>query len=191
MRRTFTGSNHSIEMLKTMRSLWLFFYYTIAKHLPLSYRFGFLGKLSKTVRRITCNQIFKSVGKNINVERGASFGSGNHIQIGDNSGLGENCQVPDNIQIGRDVMMGPDVLIIGKNHEFENLQIPMRLQGAKDAPPVVIADDVWIGTRTIILPGITINKGAIIGAGSVVTHDVPAFAICAGNPARIIKVRKE
>lgn len=174
-----------------MRSFWLLFYYTFAKHLPLSYRFGFLGKMSKVVRRIAGNQIFKSVGKNINIERGASFGSGKDLQIGDDSGLGENCQVPDNIKIGRDVMMGPDVLIIGKNHEFENLQIPMRLQGAKDAPPVVIGDDVWIGARTIILPGITINNGAIIGAGSVVTHDVPPFAICAGNPARVIKIRNQ
>jgi maltose O-acetyltransferase len=172
-----------------MRSLWLIFYYSFAKHFPLSYRFGFLGKISKTMRRIVCNQIFKSTGKNINIEKGASFGSGKNIEIGDDSGIGENCQIPDNIKIGRDVMMGPDVLIIGKNHEFQNLQIPMRLQGAKDASPVVIGDDVWIGARTIILPGITINKGAIIGAGSVVTHDIPAFAICAGNPARVIRFR--
>lgn len=172
-----------------MHSFWLFLYYTFAKHFPLSYRFGIIGQFSKVLRKNICNQIFKSSGKDINVERGASFGSGKNIEIGDYSGLGENCQVPDNIKIGRDVMMGPDVLIIGKNHEFENLQIPMRLQGAKDAPPVVIGDDVWIGARTIILPGITIGNGAIVGAGSVVTHDVPAFAICAGNPARVIKVR--
>lgn len=179
-------------MIKNIKKrFFLFFYYAIAKHLPLSYRFGPLGKLSKSLRGIACNYIFESAGKNINIERGAFFGSGKRIQIGDNSGLGENCQAPDNIQIGRDVMMGPDVLIIGKNHKFEDLQTPMRLQGAKDAPPVVIGDDVWIGARVIILPGITINKGAIIGAGSVVTQDVPPFAIYAGNPARIIRFRNK
>ena len=177
--------------MKFMRSFWLFFYYTLAKHLPLSYRFGFIGKTSKALRRIACIQIFKSTGKDINVERGASFGSGKNIEIGDYSGLGENCQVPDNIKIGRDVMMGPDVLIIGKNHEFENMQIPMRLQGSKDAPPVFIGDDVWIGARVIILPGVNIGEGAIVGVGSIVTKDIPSYAICVGNPARVVKYRSK
>lgn len=172
-------------------SFWLFLYYFFAKNLPLSFRFRVVGKASKVIRSIICARIFKYVGKEVNIERGASFGSGKAIEIGDYSGLGQNCQVPDNIKIGRDVMMGPDVLIIGKNHEFSNLSVPMRLQGTREAKPVVIGDDVWIGACSIILPGITIHKGAIIGAGSVVTHDVPEFAICAGNPARIIKVRTE
>jgi maltose O-acetyltransferase len=172
-------------------SFWLFFYDFFARNLPLSFRFRFIGRASKVIRSIICTRIFKSVGKEVNIERGASFVSGKEIEIGDYTGLGENCQVPDNIKIGRDVMMGPDVLIVGKNHEFSNVHLPMRLQGTRDASPVVIGDDVWIGARAIILPGITIHKGAIIGAGSVVTRDVPAFSICAGNPARIIKVRSE
>jgi maltose O-acetyltransferase len=173
------------------RYLWLFFYYSFARHLPLSYRLGFWGRLSKILRQAVCRKIFKSAGKGLNVERGAFFGSGINIEIGENSGLGENCQVPDNIKIGRDVMMGPDILIIGQNHEFGDLQIPMRLQGASDTPPVTIGDDVWIGARVIILPGLKIGNGSIIGAGAVVTHDVPPFSICAGNPARVIRYRTE
>lgn len=159
--------------------------------MPLSYRFGVIGRLSKFLRQISCKYIFKATGKDINIEHGASFGSGARIEIGNYSGLGENCKVPDDIKIGRDVMMAPDVLIVGKNHQFENLQIPMRLQGAKDSTPVVIGDDVWIGARVIILPGIQVGNGAIIGAGSVVTNNVPPYAICAGNPARVIKYRDQ
>ena len=67
----------------------------------------------------------------------------------------------------------------------------MRLQGYKEYPPVRIEDDVWIGARAIILAGITIGKGAIIGAGAVVTKDVSPYAICVGNPARVIKYRND
>ena len=65
----------------------------------------------------------------------------------------------------------------------------MNQQGASDFHPVNIGNDVWIGARVTILPGVKIGNGAIIGAGSVVTKDVPDFAIVGGNPARVIKYR--
>lgn len=58
------------------------------------------------------------------------------------------------------------------------------------AKPVIICDDVWVGANSVILPGITIGKGAVVGAGSVVTKDVPAYAIVMGNPAKIKKYRE-
>jgi maltose O-acetyltransferase len=122
---------------------------------------------------------------------GAYFGSGRLIEIGDNSGIGVDCRVPHNIRIGNDVMMGPDVLIFRRNHSFDDVDIPMRLQGYKDTLPVVIEDDVWLGARVIILPGIRIGKGAIIGAGAVVTKDVPPYAVCAGNPATVKRFRND
>jgi maltose O-acetyltransferase len=131
------------------------------------------------------------MGQNVNIEHGASFGSGRDLTIGDNSGIGIDCQVPANIQIGSDVMMGPQVLIIGQNHKFDDLSVPMRLQGRAEASPVVIEDDVWVGARSIVLPGIRIGRGAIIAAGAVVTKDVPPYAICGGNPARVIRLRTE
>jgi maltose O-acetyltransferase len=166
-------------------------YYMIARYLPASYSYGFLGRLSKNCRAFTCRQFFHSSGTNVNIEHGAYFGSGRFIEIGDNSGIGVNCRVPANIRIGNDVMMGPDVLIIGRNHRFTDVNTPMRLQGYNDAPPVVIEDDVWLGTRVIILPGVKIGRGAIIGAGAIVSKDVPPFAICAGNPARVIRFRND
>ena len=138
---------------------------------------------------MACRRLFRSAGRSVNVEQGAYFGSGWEVEIGDHSGLGVNCSVPFNLKVGGDVMMGSDVLILGENHRFDDLDHPMRLQGYTAPSPVRIQDDVWIGARAIILPGLTIGKGAIIGAGAVVTKDVPPYAICAGNPARVIRFR--
>jgi maltose O-acetyltransferase len=168
-------------------------YYITARNLPPSYSFSLLGRLSKKCRALVCKQFFHAIGRNVNVEHGAYFGSGRLIEIGDNSGIGVDCHVPADIRIGNDVMMGPEVLIIGRNqnHKIDDVNIPMRLQGYKDAPPVVIEDDVWLGARVIILPGIRIGRGAVIGAGAIVTKDVPPYAICVGNPARIVRSRKD
>ena len=87
-------------------------------------------------------------------------------------------------------MMAPEVLILGGNHRFDRLDIPMMFQGNVEYAPVEIGNDVWIGSRVIILPGLKIGEGSIIGAGSVVTKDVMPYSIVAGNPAKLIKMRK-
>jgi maltose O-acetyltransferase len=171
------------------RTFWYFFYYGFAQHLPVSYRYQSLGKFAKWCRGVACRRIFRYCGQNINVEKGANFYTGWEIEIGSNSSLGVDCFIPYDLKVGKDVMMGPFVVIIGDNHEFASRDIPMRLQKKRVYPPVVIEDDVWIGASTIILPGIRIGRGAIIGAGAVVTKDVPPYAICGGNPARVIKYR--
>jgi maltose O-acetyltransferase len=188
------GSTRLIDRLHTIywkvkRTFWYFFYYGFAQHLPASYRFKPIGQLGKWCRANACRRLFRYCGRHINIEKGANFYTGWEIEIGDYSSLGINCMVPYNLKVGRDVMMGPDVIIIGENHRFDNLDIPIRLQGYKEFSPVQIRDDVWIGARVIILPGLTIGKGAIIGAGSIVTKDIPSYAICAGNPARVINFR--
>src|SRR5699024_4409224 len=95
------------------------------------------------------------------------------------------------ITIGNGVMIGPYCLIYTCNHNTKDLSVPMFKQGMDVMKPVVIEDDVWIGGRVIILPGVHIGTGAIIGAGAVVTKDVPEYAIVAGNPAKIIRYRSE
>ncbi len=171
------------------RTFWYAFYYCLARHLPTSYRFQPFGRLGRHCRGMACRRLFRYCGQNVNVEQYADFYSGWEVEIGDNSGLGINCRVPFNIKIGKDVMMGPDVIILGENHQFASLEVPMRTQGYRTFLPVQIKDDVWIGARAIILPGITIGTGAIVGAGAVVTKDVPPYAICSGNPARVVRFR--
>jgi maltose O-acetyltransferase len=172
------------------RHFWYCFYYGFAQHLPSSYRFQPFGRLGKLCRRIACRRLFRAAGERINVEHGADFFTGWEIELGDDSSLGVHCRLPFDLKVGKDVMMGPDVVIVGENHRFENLELPMRLQGYTRYPPVRIQDDAWIGARVVILPGIQIGRGAIVGSGAVVTRDVPDFAICAGNPARILRYRK-
>lgn len=155
----------------------------MCKHLPRSSsKFG-----GGALRRFFAKHIIASAGKNINVEKGATFSR--RLSVGDNSGLGVNCQIQGAVSIGDNVMMGPDVLIYTTNHRFANRDIPMRKQGYQPEKPVSIGNDVWIGARVIILPGVHIGDGCVIGAGAVVTKDVPAYCVCAGNPAKVIKER--
>jgi len=158
-------------------------YYSLLRHFPAS--ITKYGRWVRPLRRLVCVNIFKYSGKNINVERGAFFEDGAQLEVGDNSGLGINSFIIGPVQIGKDVMMGPDVIILTSNHKFDVLDRPMRLQGHFPPRPVVISDDVWIGARAIILPGVN------IGAGTVVTKNVPDYAIVVGNPARILKYRDE
>lgn len=163
-------------------------YYFIARHMPGSdvpYSMG-----SKGFRAFCCRRIFKSFGKNVNIEHGVFFGSGKEIEIGDNSGIGINCRIAGPLSIGSDVMIAPGVSIYTRNHETENIYRPMRLQTAPQKK-VTIGNDVWIAANAIILPGVSIGNGAIVAAGAVVTKDVPDYAVVGGNPAKIIKTRTQ
>jgi len=161
-----------------------------AKRLPKS-TFFFAGKISRSIRYYTVKGIFKKVGKQVNVENMAYFGNGKEVMVGDRSGIGKRCRIPSNITIGNDVMMAEEVVILNQAHNFEDLSKPMGVQGYQPRTQQRIGNNVWIGTRAIILPQVkSIGDGAIIAAGAVVTKDVPDFAIVGGNPARIIKSRK-
>ena len=87
--------------------------------------------------------------------------------------------------------MGTDVTIITRNHRFDRTDIPMMEQGFEEERPVYIGNDVWIGDRVLILPGVHIGDGSIIAAGAVVTKDVPPYSIVAGVPAKKIRDRFE
>lgn len=127
------------------------------------------------------------------VEKGAYFGNGKNFTVGNEVGIGKNFKSLNRIVTIDDyLMMGEDVLFLGGGHNFERTDIPMGHQGGKSPTPLHIAGDVWIGSRAIILPGCKrIGHGAIIGAGSVVTKDVPDWAVVGGNPAHILKMRKD
>ena len=167
-------------------------YRHFAKHLfKSSLRWGKIriGHISAKIRYALCRNIFEYCGKNVNIEKGADFGNGSCLRIGDNSGLGVNCCIPDGSVIGKDVMMGPNCYIHQRNHAFERTDIPMRLQGYTANKPVIIDDDVWIGRDVTIMVGRHIAKGTIVAANSVVTKDFPPYSIIGGNPAKLIKLR--
>jgi maltose O-acetyltransferase len=173
-------------MRKVKEMFWYLIYVGIAKHLPHSYaRVG--GRFAKWLRYHCCRNIFAACGTDVNIERGASFGR--RVWIGDHSDLGVNCWVSGEVHIGNNSFMGPDVTILTKNHRFDNDDVPMMYQGCTPEQPVFIGNDVWIGTRAILLPGVHVGDHAIIGAGAVVAKNVPERAIVGGNPSRIIRYR--
>lgn len=171
-----------------MRLFSLYFYYLILNKFPHS-TVPIIGLPCERFKEFFIKKIFMSCGTNVNVAKGARFGNGKFIEIGNNSGIGMYAKVPNDIIIGEDVMMGVNVTIFGSNHVFDRTDIPMRKQGMRKEQPVIIEDDVWIGSNSIIMPGRKISKGTIIGAGSVVTKDFPEYSIIGGNPARLIKSR--
>lgn len=111
------------------------------------------------------------------------------VFIGDNTVIGRrNIITAKNlIRIGSDVLIGSDVQIIDHSHGTRR-DTPMRLQRA-EIGFVEIGDDVWIGVGAKILMNVTIGKGAVIGANSVVTSDIPEYAIAVGSPAKVVKYR--
>ncbi len=115
------------------------------------------------------------------------------IVIGNNVSLSPYCHIGaiNKIVIGNNVLVGGSVLITDHSHGKitpEELAIPPRKRKLYSKGPVIIEEDVWIGEHAVILPGVTIGKGAVIGANSVVTHDIPPYAVVGGNPAKVIKV---
>lgn len=159
------------------------FYMMTAKWLPISQRSTF----AKKFRGFWAKRIALSFGKNVNIERNAVFGPG--LNIGENSGVGINCELYGPVTIGDNVMMGPEVVIYTSGHEHSRTDIPMMFQGDTEVESVVIGNDVWIGRRAMIMPGVTIGDGVIIGAGAVVTKSVPDYAIVGGVPAKVVKSR--
>lgn len=160
-------------------------YNVIGKRLPPSYNRINFG--SKRLRAWCGRHMMAECGRNVNIENGAVFTS--DLKLGDNSGIGVNAFISKGVTIGNDVMMGPDCKILTSNHGIIDNGIPMWKQDSDTIVPVKIGNDCWIGTRVIILPGVTLDDGCVVGAGSVVTKSFEKNSVIAGNPARLIKYR--
>jgi len=125
----------------------------------------------------------------------AMIGDSVYIAKGQKITMGSGCRINENVYLekvtlGNDVLIAPNVSLLSRMHEFERTDIPMSLQGYREEKAVVIEDDVWLGRNVVVLPGITVGKGAIVAAGAIVTKDVEAYTIVAGVPAVKISTRK-
>ncbi|MDQ1284076.1 MAG: hypothetical protein QG620_424 [Patescibacteria group bacterium] len=114
------------------------------------------------------------------------------IKIGRGVFIGENSVIrgQGGVTIGNDCLISPKVSILAVNHSFASADLLIKDQPL-DAKGIIIGDDVWVGGGATILDGVKIGRGSVIGAGSVVTKDIPEFSVAVGNPAKVVKSRKK
>jgi len=114
------------------------------------------------------------------------------VVVGPTTYVGHRCLMYGHagIQIGRDVLLANDVQLICGNHTFSRRDVPIRAQ-PPEGKPIVVEDDVWLGASVIVLGGVTVGRGSVVGAGSVVTRSLPPYSIARGVPAKVVGVRGE
>jgi len=120
-------------------------------------------------------------------------GYGGSLTLGDQTSIHPRCQLnayKAPIQIGRGVMIAPNCAFYAYDHGVAP-GMPIREQPLQSRGPILVGDEAWLGVGVIVLGGIRIGEGAVIGAGSIVTRDVPENAIAAGVPAKVIKMRNQ
>ena len=151
----------------------------------LLFEYNHLNPLDKDDRDLILKRLLNCKGE-LCIEQPFYCNYGYNITIGLNFYSDVNLTILDQggVVFGDNVILGPNVNIYTAAHPYNEIQ---RLKGLEYAKPVKIYDNVWIGGHVTILPGVKINQGAIIGAGSVVTHDIPPYVIAAGNPCEVIR----
>lgn len=154
----------------------------VAKHII----FGLSGKLGILLRK----KLILNSSKNIILYENGWIEFPERLHISDNVSINRNffINARGHVEIGENSLIGPYVTIYSTNHNYSSVDIAIREQGQNEKK-VCIGKDVWIGAKSIILPGVIIGDGAIIGAGSIVTKNVEAYSIVGGNPAKLIKYR--
>lgn len=130
--------------------------------------------------------LLAEMGKDIWVESPFHMSYGSNVHIGDYFYANFNLVIVDDtdVYIGKNVMIAPNVTITSTGHPVDP---EYRRGGTQFSIPVRIGDDVWIGSNVVILPGVTIGRNTVIGAGSVVTRDIPENVVAFGNPCRVIR----
>jgi maltose O-acetyltransferase len=163
------------------------FYYLVISHLPHS-RFSML---FNRIRVWYLCRVLKVLGggEKTYVEHHVFIGGPGRVTFGRSCQINQNTFIEE-AEIGNCVMIAPNVAIISSLHNHDRVDIPMVFQGETTGRKVIIEDDVWLGRNVLVMPGLTIGKGSIVAAGSVVTKDVAPYAVVGGVPARFIRDRR-
>lgn len=153
------------------------------------YDYNSIFPLDRAARQTAIGGLLGRVGANCVVEQPLFCTYGYNVTVGDNFFLNVNCKLMDSgkITIGNNVFIAPNVCIITEEHAMD---VEQRLAGLEYTHPVTIGDNVWICAGAIVLPGVTIGANSVIGAGSVVTKDIPQDSLAVGNPCRVIRSLK-
>jgi len=150
------------------------FFYESVRILPTSAGAIRIGDGFRILRNATLNTLGQS----------GQIRIGNGVHVGEGTIISSHCRV----EIENGVIIGPASMIVDVDHACSDLTVPIRKQRLI-SQPIRIKEGAWIASHCVILKGVTIGRGAVVGAGSVVTHDVPDYAIVVGVPARIIRMR--
>lgn len=137
-------------------------------------------------RRAGLEQLLAAIGEETQIRAPFYCDWGDGIEIGARCFLNFNCTLLDGapIAIGDECLFGPGVQLITATHPLD----PARRRAAlEQALPITLADGVWLGAGALVLPGVSIGANAVVGAGAVVTRDLPAGVLAVGNPARAIR----
>lgn len=131
-------------------------------------------------------KLFKSVGKNVWIEPDFRCEFGRNITIGDNVYINFGCVILDcgQVTIGSGTLIGPNVGLFSGNHTTDPVE---RAAGGLVPKPINIGSRVWLCGNVSVVPGVSIGDGSVIGAGSVVTCDIPSGVVAAGNPCRVLR----
>ena len=142
---------------------------------------------------------YLTYGRDLHVGKGARLWAPQRLVIGNCVYIGKQVHIEANCRIGNYCLIANRVAIVGRNdHDFSAVGFPVRFApwvGSKRFPSLyadeeaVIEDDVWLGYGTVVLTGVTVGRGSVVAAGSVVTRDIPPYSIAAGVPARVIGQR--
>jgi acetyltransferase-like isoleucine patch superfamily enzyme len=132
----------------------------------------------------------KGTKKYLRLNKNNIFTNKCNVLVGDYVLINTSCyfEAMAPIIIGNNVLIGYGTALLTTNHYFKNPKLLINKQGII-SKPIIIQDDVWIGARSVILPGVTIGKGSVIAAGAVVTKNVESYSVVGGIPAKLIKKR--
>jgi len=151
-------------------------------------------RIARRANMYVVRERFASHGKNVLFDPRDTF-TYERIHVGDDVFIGPGAffaATETTIRIGNKVMFGPRVTLLGGNHNSGSVgqyMFDVKEKRPDDDQPILIEDDTWIGACAIVLKGVTIGRGAIVGAGAVVTRSLPSYAIAVGNPARVVRLR--
>jgi len=151
---------------------------------------GVPGVLGFVLRTLACKMLFKSLGGFAWIQPGVTFVQTNRIRVGSHFGVNTGSYINGvgGVTMGNYVLIGSNVTISSGLHEIDGREPPVFARpGVLKA--IVIEDDVWIGAGAVIMPGVTLRRGTVVGANSVVTQDTEEYAVVAGAPARKLRSR--
>jgi maltose O-acetyltransferase len=161
-------------------------YYGVAAHLPDIAFPG--GRGFNWVRCRLLARILPAFGDDNAIDGQVYLGDGSDVELGSRCQLNRGCRL-NRVTVHDNVLIGPDVIVLGKLHRTDRVDVPMVDQGDYTKEPTILGPDAWVGARAIIMPGIVVGPGSIVGAGAVVTQNVPPRTVVAGVPARPIADR--